>query len=255
MAELSGILVGSVLGYLSDYQRKLERERVHRKEMEDKLRLALRDREALFREVHHRVKNNLNLIKSIISLQSRRSQNQEFKDAAAALTGRIMSISFVHERLYRTAKLSSVSLDEYLRDIAGAVAMAARGPGIPPVVSLMLDECLVAMDIAVPVGLIVNELMTNSLKHTRGDAPLHIELSLVDDSGMLTLRLRDNGGGIPGLAHGESIYIEDAAMVNKGSLGLTLLDLMISQLGGEGSYLYKDGWTEFSCSFSATIDS
>jgi two-component sensor histidine kinase len=255
MAELSGILVGSVLGYLSDYQKKLDAERCLRKDMEDELRRALRDRETLFREVHHRVKNNLNLIKSIIALQTRRSKNQEFKDAAATLTGRIMSISFVHERLYRTAELSTVSLDEYLRDIIGAVAMATRDSSMAPLVSLDLVDRSVSMDVAVPLGLIANELMTNSLKHCgfRG-IPIHIEVSLVDADDRLTLTLRDDGDGLPGMEEGKSMQVEDTALSYAGSLGLTLLDLMISQLGGEGCFLRHDGWTEFSCSFPAPKD-
>ncbi len=251
MAELSGVLVGTVLGYLSDYHRKLDVERYLRKETESELRRALRDREALFREVHHRVKNNLNLIKSIIGLQARRSNDPAFKDAAAMLTGRIMSISFVHERLYRTAELSAIALDDYLRDLVNAVVMAAGGSDVGPTVAFDLSRRDASMDVAVPLGLIVNELVTNSIKHgrpSRGRA-LTMEIRLGADGDKYSLSMRDDGIGLPGVDEGQRLAVEEAAMRFPGSLGLTLLDLMTSQLGGEAAFSRSGGWTEFSLIF------
>jgi len=246
MAELSGILIGTILGYLSDYHRKLDMERTLRKEIERELREALRDRETLFREVHHRVKNNLNLIKSIIGLQARRSSDQAFKDAAAALIGRLMSISFVHERLYRTAELSSVAMDDYLKDLVGAISMAASGSRIPPTVTLELDRSTVTMDVAVPIGLIVNELVTNALKHGKPpEENLSIEIILHNDGNHIVLMARDDGKGFPGLGEGLPLRIADAALLNKGRLGLTLLDLMTTQLGANAIFQRNNGWTEF----------
>lgn len=246
MAELSGILVGTILGYLSDYHKKLEMERALRKDIEHELRSALRDRETLFREVHHRVKNNLNLIKSIIGLQSRRSTDQAFKDAAAALTGRLMSISFVHERLYRTAELSSVALDEYLSDLVGAISMAAGGSRNPPKVTLDLTRNTVTMDMAVPLGLIVNELVTNALKHGKPpENDLRIEIALHNDENCIILTIRDDGIGFPGLEESLPLKIADAAMMNRASLGQTLLELMSTQLGATATYRRKNNWTEF----------
>lgn len=246
IAELSGVFVGTILGYLSDYHKKLDMERMLRKEIERELRTALRDRETLFREVHHRVKNNLNLIKSIIGLQSRRSSDQAFKDAAAALTGRLMSISFVHERLYRTAELSSVAIDDYLKDLVGAISMAASGSRKPPTVALELARSTVTMDVAVPIGLIVNELVTNALKHGRPcEENLRIEVSLHCERNRLVLAVRDDGLGFQGLGEEYPLRIEDAAVLNKGRLGLTLLELMSTQLGGTATYRRDGGWTEF----------
>jgi len=246
IAELSGVIVGTILGYLSDYHKKLDRERLLRKEIELELREALRDRETLFREVHHRVKNNLNLIKSIIGLQSRRSSDQAFREAAAALTGRIMSISFVHERLYRTAELSSVAIDEYLEDLVSAITMAASGSRTPPAVSLDLTGRSVTMDVAVPLGLVVNELVTNALKHGKPrEEPLLIDISLKPDGADMTLSVRDNGNGFPGLDESCPLGIESIAAESSTRLGMTLLNLMSSQLGGTGAYYRNGEWTEF----------
>jgi len=251
MAELSGILVGTVLGYLSDYHRKLEVERYLRKETESELRRALRDREALFREVHHRVKNNLNLIKSIIGLQARRSADPAFKDAAAMLTGRIMSISFVHERLYRTSELSAVAVDEYLKDLVNAVVMAAGGSDTCPTVAFDLSRHDASMDVAGPVALIVKELVKKSNKHgqPRRGRPLAMEIRLSTDGDELSLSVRDDGVGLPGVDEGRRLAIEEAVLRFPGSLGLTLLDLMASQLGGKAAFSRSDGWTEFNLIF------
>ncbi len=246
IAELSGVLIGTILGYLSDYHKKLDMERTLRKEIERELRAALRDRETLFREVHHRVKNNLNLIKSIIGLQSRRSTDQAFKDAAAALTGRLMSISFVHERLYRTAELSAVAIDDYLKDLVGAISMAASGSRNPPTVTIKLDQSTVTMDVAVPIGLIVNEVVTNALKHGKSpEEDLRIDIVLHNDGNRIILTVQDDGNGFVGLEEGFQLKIADAALLNKGRLGLTLLDLMATQLGANALYRRDNGWTEF----------
>lgn len=250
IAEISGVIVGTILGYLSDYHKKLDRERLLRKETEKELRQALRDREALFREVHHRVKNNLNLIKSIIGLQSRRSDNPDFREAAARLTGRIMSISFVHERLYRTAELSTVAIDDYLRDLVGAITMATNGPGTQATISLDLARHDLGMDSAVPLGLIVNELVTNALKHGRPETrPLRVDLSLTRSNNTTTLVVRDSGSGFSLLDKDGPLTIEVAAAMATDGFGMTLLNILSAQLGGTGSFQREDGWTVFRLSF------
>lgn len=249
IAELSGILVGTTLGYLSDYHRKLNTERSLRKDIETELRAALLDKEALFREVHHRVKNNLNLIKSIIGLQARRSDDTEFREAAALLTGRIMSISFVHERLCRTAELSSVALDEHIADLVAAIAMSVGNSRHDVRTQLDLEPMSVPMDLAVPLGLIVNEVVTNTLRHARtAGEPLTIALSLKRTDERIELTASDNGSGFAALEEGSRVSVEALAPRSPGSLGLTLLDLMCSQLSGDGSYARVDGLTVFSVS-------
>jgi len=252
MAELAGIVTGTTLGYLADYRAKLETEREIRKRREDELRNALRDRETLFREVHHRVKNNLNLVKSIIGLQARRSRDPAFRDAAASLTGRIMSISFVHERLYRTAELSSVAIDAYLGDLVGAITMSVGQRNAAPTTRLDLVRRAVSIDTAIPLGLIVNELATNALRHGKPDGTsVRLEVSLAVEDDRLVLTARDDGVGIPGMSNDRPLRIEDAAIANPAHLGFILLDLMSAQLGGDGEFIRREGWTEFRLSFPA----
>ncbi|HUW69496.1 MAG TPA: sensor histidine kinase [bacterium] len=250
IAELSGLLVGSTLGYLSDYYRKLDTERQLRKEIEIELRKAIRDRETLFREVHHRVKNNLNLVKSIINLQVRRSGDPAFHEAATALIGRIMTISFVHERLYRTSELSAIALDEYLSDLVKAIISTVTRTANIPALALDMDPCAVTMDVAVPVGLMVNELISNALRH--GGQTIYqprIEVSLKRDDRRLRLTVRDNGPGFQALAEGFSLPGDVMSAKHSDSLGLTLIESMATDLGGAGLFSRRNGWTEYRFDF------
>jgi glucose-6-phosphate-specific signal transduction histidine kinase len=118
IAEVSGILVGFAFGYLADFFKKLEAEIRRRRAAELRLVLALEEKELLLRELHHRVKNNLTIIKSLVQLQRNRSSDPEFLESTDQLIGRIFSISLVHDLLYRHDKPLSMDLEDYLRGIA-----------------------------------------------------------------------------------------------------------------------------------------
>lgn len=263
MAELSGVIVGMSFGYLSDYYRKLARERSIRKEIEDELRRALRDKEILFREVHHRVKNNLNLVKSVIGLQSRRSKDRDFVRAAQALAGRIVSISMIHERLYRTAELSNLAIDEYLGDVARGVLMGAGSirdgapgqsgqEGKAPILDMACTKRELSMDVAVPLGLIVNEAMTNALKHAvPDDGQLRISVCLRREGDRFALDIADNGRSFEPLAEGECMDITAASERYASSLGLTLVRLLADQLGATCLIERANGQSALRLSFPA----
>ncbi len=245
-AELSGLAVGTSIGYLSDFYKKLFIERTMRKEMEDELRRALRDKEALFREVHHRVKNNLNLVKSLIGLQSRRSEDPAFKRAAADLLNRIMSISLIHEQLYRKAELSSVSMDEYLGQLVRSATDSAADPDYPPEVEVACARRGLSMDAAVPLGLAANEAITNALKHGRPRGKLRISVRFARLEDEYVLEVRDDGQGFPSGDGGPGPEEESGS-----KLGLTLMDILAGQLGGRAGYWREDGFTIFKLTFPA----
>jgi two-component sensor histidine kinase len=161
-----------------------------------------------------------------------------------------MSISFVHERLYRTAELSTLQLDEYLADLVAAIAMAVGRGQVVPRIKLDLQSLVTNLDVAVPLGLIVNELATNAFKHGKPDGgSVSFELSMRADGERIELAARDDGVGIPGMTEEGSLRIEEAALSCPGRLGFTLLALMSAQLGGEGAYRRKAGWTEYLLEF------
>ncbi len=247
IAELTGLVLGSSLGYLSDYYRKLERERSLRRESEDKLRQALHDRDILFKELHHRVKNNLHLVKSLINMQSRRSGDPEFKKAAAELSGRVMALSMVHEQLYKYSELSAVDIGKYLATLVRAIQQGAANPLYPPVLELDCDKRELPMDSVVPLGLIVNEALINAFKHNASqERPLRLRLGFRMESERFVLELLDDGVG---LSEGQKQPFEAGAKAE--SLGLTLIALLAGQLGGSVAYGRKDGWTSFTLDFPA----
>ncbi len=247
IAELTGVVLGSALGYLSDYYKKLERERSLRRESENKLRQALHDRDILFKELHHRVKNNLHLVKSLINMQSRRSGDPGFKKAAAELSGRVMALSMVHEQLYKYSELSAVDIGKYLATLVRAIQQGAANPLYPPVLELDCDRRELPMDSVVPLGLIVNEALINAFKHNaHQERPLHIRLGFRMENERFILELRDDGVG---LSEGEKPALEAS---EKGeSLGLTLIALLAGQLGGSVAYGRAEGWTSFTLDFPA----
>lgn len=205
-------------------------------EAERKLHAALREKEVLLREVHHRVKNNLQVISSLLNLQAQYVQDEATRAAFASSQSRVQSIAMVHEKLHHSRELSQVKLDEYLKTLVGEllVAHSAAERGITSVVDV--DDLNLSVDVAIPCGLIVNELVTNALKHafrerssgtvvvraTRVGAPPRIELSVADD-----------GSGLP---------MRDDARA-PATLGLDLVFTFAEQLGAEVKIARNNGTT------------
>ena len=226
IAELSGLLVGSAMGYMSEYFRKMEAYALQRKNIEEDLRKALREKEILLKEVHHRVKNNLAVIKSLIQLQASRSDVPGFKESSEQLKGRIYSISLIHDLLYVSDDISAISTDSYVETLVRHV-MSSQDKSNKVELRMQVAKTALSLEFAVPLGLIINEIMTNALRHAFGPsnpAP-RINLELEINRGIMELRLEDNGKGV------------DDAQGNKTDdekgLGLKLIPVLVSQLQGE----------------------
>jgi two-component system, sensor histidine kinase PdtaS len=221
IAEISGISVGLTVGSLADYFRKVEREIKRRMNTEEALRGALAEKELLFRELNHRVKNNLNVIKSLVQLQRNRSKEPVFLDAADELIGRIFAISLVHDQLTKEQALSMVDPSEYLEDLVGNIE---SGLGLDcSSVELEFDtgKRVLQVEAATSLGLIVNEVLTNSIKHAApgcGGKP-SIRLSLCANDSSFRLVIVDDGPG-------------PASDALEGGLGLKLVRALARNLGG-----------------------
>jgi len=135
-----------------------------RRAADQALKTSLQDKVALLNEVHHRVKNNLQVITSLLRLEANRSAEPSTKDVLKDMQGRIHAMALLHESLYRTGTFASVGLSDYIRQLANQVF---RVQGQTGAVRLVLDmaDLQVGMDQATPCGLMVNELISNSLKH------------------------------------------------------------------------------------------
>ncbi len=194
------------------------------------LRDSLAEKETLLREIHHRVKNNLQVMKSLFSLQ-RHESGQSVDQIFEAATSRLHAMALVHERLYRDGRFGSIDLREYAEDIVDEIArIYGAGLGDTDIhgPSLFID-----IDHAVPVGLFLNEALTNAFKYGQTDkeGPARVSLSIVSSGPSVEIGVKDHGPGF-----------ELGGPAREG-LGLTLMNAMADQLGGSLRYGRDDGFS------------
>jgi two-component sensor histidine kinase len=195
-----------------------------RKEMEDELRKTLKEKESLLREVHHRVKNNLQVISSLLNLQMATIKDAQVAQLFKECQVRISSIALLHDTLHRSNDLSSINMPEYLRTLTGHVC---RSYGVDPshlILELAAEDIAFDVDTGLTCGLIVDELLTNCLKHAFPNGRsgrITVELRAEEGEWFL-LRVSDDGIGLP----------HDGVLNNPDSLGLELVSLMADKLEG-----------------------
>jgi len=197
------------------------------KRAQDAIVDSLNEKETLLKEIHHRVKNNFQLIMSLLDLQANRQEAREVIAQFATAQGRIKSMALVHEKLYQSADLGRIDFAEYLGDIVQSMAMyCPRGKRVP---AMRVDAHPVYLNIerAVPCGLVVNELLVNACKHAfpdgwAGEPELFVSLR-EEAEGRVCLTVADNGIGLP----------EGAEDGTGNALGFILVGLLVKQLRGE----------------------
>jgi two-component sensor histidine kinase len=200
----------------------------------------LHEKEVLLKEIHHRVKNNLQVICSLVGLQADSSQDETVRAVLSDVTDRVRSMALVHEKLYQSSDLSQIDFAEYARGLLGYLWRAHGNAAA--VVRLTLDLELVALpiDTAVPCGLILNELAGNALKHAfPGRSEGEVTVSLRESvDGRICLCVDDNGVGLPAGLDWRQAQ----------SLGLHLVQLLSRQLDAEVEYSGGEG-TRFALVF------
>ncbi len=215
-----------------------------RKEIDRQIRGTLKEKEILLQEVHHRVKNNLQIINSILNLQKNFLDDEDAKVALSEIQGRISTMSIIHETLYRHTDVSSISFPEYLSRIAANII---QGYAADARIELKtnLEAVVAPLDQAIPCGLIVNEWVSNAMKHAfvgRKTGEITISMTskpvIGEEKEELTLSVEDNGVG---LAEGFDNEGSD-------SLGLYLVQALSEQLDAKVDYESGDG-TRFCVSF------
>jgi len=135
------------------------------KTAEDNIKQSLKEKEVLLKEVHHRVKNNLQVISSILNLQSSYVKDKKSLDLLLESQNRIKSMAFVHESLYQTKDFSNISFSSYVENICSNLVHSYSNPDNPPELEMDLDLIQLNLDTAIPCGLIINELVSNALKY------------------------------------------------------------------------------------------
>jgi len=196
---------------------------VMRLRAEQSLRASLREKEVLLKEIHHRVKNNMQIVSSLLSLQARDVQDPAVLELLAQSRARILSMALVHEDLYQTGNLAQVDFRHYLERLAQRIRSGIAGAsGVS--IELELGELSLSIDQAIPLGLLCNELLTNALKHAfKNREGGTVRVLLVCEPGQATVTVRDDGQGLP----------ENFRPREGGSLGLELVWSLAEQLHGE----------------------
>ncbi len=218
----------------------LEKEVAERKRVEQALRTSLAEKDALLKEVHHRVKNNMQVISSLFNLQGEKTRNQEFRRILKEAQARIRSMSLVHEKLYQSRDLSRTDLAEYIRSLTDHLFMAYLVDPEQVKLELNLEEVFLDINSAVPCGMILSELISNAIKHAfpKGRTGV-ITIGLKRGTGdAIDLRVADNGIGFP----------EGLDFRNPETFGLQIVNLLISQLEATFELDRRNG-TAFSVSF------
>jgi PAS domain S-box-containing protein len=240
---------GSPLQYVAQLEDVTER-----KQAEAKLQASLKEKEVLLKEIHHRVKNNLQIVSSLLDLQAEYIQNPQVLEKLEDSKHRLLAMSLIHETLYQSENLAQVDLSDYVERLATNILFAQSTDYERIRLQFELEPVFLNLETAIPCGLLLNELITNSIKHAFPE-PMKgkITIGLYHQSSQPTsrmtekgcqvdkimLRVSDNGVGLP-----KHINFKDTK-----SLGLTLIQDLTQQLRGDLEISSIKG-TEFSLTFS-----
>ena len=203
------------------------------KKAHEQIQRDLKEKTTLLQEIHHRVKNNLQIISSLLNLQSNISKDQQCLMALQVSMKRINSMALIHEKLYQSENLSSINFSDYIRSLAQDLRDSYSHSGKQIELEFDLENLFLGIDSAIPCGLILNELITNSLKHAfseRQKGKIQIAFSQAKDKSY-TLIVRDDGVGTS-----ESINSQ-----KNRSLGITLIRTLAEQIEGKATFENSNG--------------
>jgi two-component system, sensor histidine kinase PdtaS len=233
---LLGLLILSLLGLGGWYLLRLK-QRSNRKLEEKNLQInkALAEKDLLLREIHHRVKNNLQIISSLLKLQSQHLSDQQALDALTEGRNRVRSMAFIHQNLYQQEQLTAIEAASYVEKLANALLVSYNFRPDDVQIRYEVDPLLLDVDTAVPIGLILNELITNALKYAFKEAtPGTLTIRLrCQNPDTLMLAVQDTGSGVdPALLSSETV---------SASFGLRLVQLLAEKLEATISVRNENG--------------
>jgi PAS domain S-box-containing protein len=232
--ELEGAVMDRT-AELSDKNEALKREITEHARAEEQIRAALIEKDVLLKEIHHRVKNNMQIISSFVSLQQSGGGDMDMDNVFRDLQGRIRTMLLVHEKLYQSDDISSVNAGDFIRSLVNKVYYFLNGSG-RVALKVHVDDVDMDMDALIPCGLLINELLTNSLKYAFPDGRSgEIFVELRAEGAMRRLTVSDNGIGM----HGES----------SDSLGFRIVKALVNQLGGDME-IHRNGGVKVRVAFT-----
>lgn len=209
-----------------------------RRTAEEQTQLMLKEKEVLLKEIHHRVKNNLQIISSLLNLQLNVISNKETRELVRESQNRVRSMALIHEKLYQSENVGQINLEEYLRSLTRDLFRSYSVGGVT--LKLEVDEIRLDVDTAVPCGLIVNELVSNALKYafpSGREGQISLKVAMVSHQ-QVALTVSDNGVGLP----------NDMNLRTSSTLGFQLVHMLVKQLRGTLD-IVRNGGTTFMITF------
>lgn len=212
-----------------------------RQQMEEQIKCSLREKEVMLKEIHHRVKNNMQVIYSLLNLQAKGIGDQATRAMFEESRNRVSSMALIHEKLYQSADLASINFKEYLQSLMTGIAATYKRPNVTWTVEM--EPQTLDINVGIPCGLIVNELVSNSYKYAFPDGRAGtITLGISRErTGMTLLTVADNGVGFPA-----EIDFHDTT-----SLGLQIVNVLTGQIHGTIE-LVRGAGTKFRITFPGT---
>ncbi len=218
---------GNILGSVH-----IARDITERKMMEDQIKKALEEREILLKETHHRVKNNLMVISSLLRLQGRYIKDKETQDIFKESQNRARSMALIHEKLYCTTNLKKIDFGDYIRKLSQELFRTYSNKSKNIELDFKVENHQLDVNTSIPLGLVVNELISNSLKHAfLDDSKGKIRVKFIKENSKYIFEVSDNGIGLPDGFNFQEID----------SLGLNLVLNLVDQIHGELNYDGKHG--------------
>jgi len=207
-----------------------------RKRAEEQIKDSLKEKEVLLKEIHHRVKNNLQVISGLLTLQAEHIGDERLQGMLKESQSRIWTMALIHQTLYQSGNLADIDMADYIRSLVGNLLSSHARVAMPPTINFDLLPLRLVIDKAIPLALIINELVSNAMKHAFPDGrPGEIRISLQERTGTARraptdqkhaptyeLTVADNGVGLPA----------GFDLKNQKSLGLQLVTMLTKQLGG-----------------------
>lgn len=203
------------------------------KQNEQEIKDSLKEKEVLLKEVHHRVKNNMQVISSILNLQTSYVQDDYTIELLRECQNRIKSMAFIHESLYQSKDLSNIHFNSYIENLCTNLHYSYSSSDKEIGLNFDFEEVFLKLDTAIPCGLIVNELISNSLKYAfseLSEGKIDVSIKTIDD-GMYRLEVTDNGKGLD----------PDFKVEESDSLGLQLVITLVDQIDGELEVINQNG--------------
>ncbi len=212
------------------------------KEKDEQIKEDIREKDYLIKEIHHRIKNNLQVIKSLLSLQLKGMDSVEAHDLAKRSYDRINSIAIVHEMMFGSKDYSKLDFEEYIRELIPSIINNHSSQKKTIILDVQADEILLSLDTSITLGILLSEIVTNSIKYANPESD-ELNLSIIiEDLGNAEFKaiIGDNGVGFP----------EGMNYKNTNSLGLQLIQVLAQQLRGKITREKLEKGTNYSLVFN-----